>query len=54
MLVGMLLILLGVLMLLSQLGIIQGNWWHYFWPSVIIIVGASMLFDRSRRVRREP
>ena len=45
---GMLLILLGVLMLLSQLDIIQGNMWHYFWPAVIILVGAWLLFKNSK------
>jgi hypothetical protein len=49
MFVGILLLVLGILILLSQLDIIGGNWWDYFWPIAIILVGASMIFRHTRR-----
>lgn len=47
---GILLIMLGVLVLLSQLDILPGNWWDYFWPLCIVAVGVSMIF----RHKKEP
>ncbi len=49
MFVGSLLLLMGVLLLLSQMGIITGGVWNYFWPAAIIAVGLSMIFNHVRR-----
>ncbi len=38
-----LLILIGVYFLLKNAGIIQGDFWGYLWPIVIILLGLSML-----------
>jgi hypothetical protein len=48
MFVGLLLLLLGVLLLLSQMGIITGGVWNYFWPAAIIAVGLSMILSHTR------
>jgi hypothetical protein len=52
MFVGLLLLLLGALLLLDQLGIIRGGVWDYFWPAAIIAVGLSMIVEHSRRKNR--
>ncbi len=43
---------LGVLLLLQNLGLLPGNLWSYFWPALLILVGASLVFGRA--ARREP
>lgn len=40
---GFLLLLLGVIMLLTQAGIIEGGVFDYFWPVAIIALGISMI-----------
>lgn len=45
---GVLLIIMGVLMLLDQLGVLHGDMWDYFWPTVIIAIGVSMIFKHKR------
>lgn len=40
------LVLIGVLLLLNNLGIIQGNAWGYVWPIIIIVIGFSILLKR--------
>lgn len=49
MFIGLLLLLLGVLLLLTQMGVITGGIWNYFWPAAIIAVGLSMIFNHTRR-----
>ncbi|UCC44482.1 MAG: hypothetical protein JSU65_00710 [Candidatus Zixiibacteriota bacterium] len=49
MFVGVLLLLLGVLMLLDQLGYIYGDYWDYFWPVALIALGASMVFKGRKQ-----
>ncbi len=53
MFVGLLLLLMGVLLLLGQMGIIRGGIWGYFWPAAIIAVGLSMIF-RHKREKKTP
>ncbi len=52
---GPLLILLGVLFLLSQLGYIQGDVLGWFWPFLVIAVGAWILVGglQARKARFE-
>jgi len=40
---GLLLILLGVVFLLKNLGIITGDVWNIIWPSILIIFGLYLL-----------
>ncbi|HVP06360.1 MAG TPA: DUF5668 domain-containing protein [Candidatus Acidoferrum sp.] len=49
MFVGILLLLLGVLMLLSQLGVIRGSFWGFFWPLALVALGISIVFKHSKK-----
>jgi len=49
MFLGILLLLLGVLMLLSKMGVISADFWGYVWPAAIIALGLSMVFKHSKR-----
>ncbi|MFH1597751.1 MAG: DUF5668 domain-containing protein [Patescibacteria group bacterium] len=42
-------IVIGVILLLENIGIITGNIWEWVWPALIIILGLSMLLRRKRR-----
>lgn len=41
---GSLLIFLGVFWLLKNLGLIPGDIWDIFWPIVLILIGARILW----------
>lgn len=41
------LVLVGVLLLLNNIGILKADAWGYIWPAAIIIVGLSILFKRK-------
>ncbi|MBI2851171.1 MAG: hypothetical protein HYX80_09090 [Chloroflexi bacterium] len=48
--IGLILVAVGVLWLLTKLGILSGSIWNYFWPVVLIIIGLSFIWGwRSRR-----
>jgi len=47
--IGFLLIVVGVLFLLKNLGIISGSFWEILWPIVVVFVGITMLFGRKKR-----
>ena len=49
--IGLLVIVLGVLFLLKNLGVIAGNFWNVLWPLVIVVAGISMLFGRKKQHR---
>ena len=40
---------LGVLLLLQNLGWLPVNLWSYFWPALLIVVGAGLIFGRAAR-----
>ncbi len=45
---GCIVIAIGIIVLLQNMGIISGSIWGYIWPLFIIIVGLSILFhDRK-------
>jgi len=46
---GIALIVLGVLLLLSQLGIIHGSFWSYFWPVLVIAVGIRLVVGDKKK-----
>jgi hypothetical protein len=50
--IGIFLVCVGVLVLLSNLGIIRGDVWEYIWPLLLISLGISLLSKHSRRNRR--
>lgn len=41
---GLIIVLIGVIFLLQNLGVITGDAWNYIWPAIIILIGLSMLF----------
>ncbi len=51
MFVGILLLILGVLMILDQLGIIYGSAWDYLWPVALIALGADFVSKSLRKSR---
>ena len=50
MFVGLLVLVVGVVFLLQNLGYISGSVWNIVWPAIIIVVGLSMIF--RGRIRR--
>jgi hypothetical protein len=48
MFVGFLILLIGILMLLDRLGVIQGDFWEYFWPGALIALGISMVLKNRK------
>jgi len=53
MFMGTLLILLGILFLLKNLGILSGNLWDVFWPLILIALGLSILLKREKGSREK-
>jgi hypothetical protein len=45
---GVLLLILGGLMLLDQLGLLRGDMWDYFWPLVVIAIGVSIIIKHKQ------
>jgi hypothetical protein len=51
---GILLIIVGAFFLLKNLGIISGDLWSVFWPTIIIIIGIRTLVpSRWRRLWKQ-
>jgi hypothetical protein len=48
MFVGILLIIVGVLLLLAKLDIISGGFWDYFWPVILVALGAKIILGRNK------
>ncbi len=36
-------VLLGVFFLMKEMGLIQGEFWGYFWPLLLIVLGLNMM-----------
>jgi uncharacterized membrane protein HdeD (DUF308 family) len=53
MFVGVLLLLLGALMLMDKFGLLRGDAWDYFWPLAVIALGVSLVFDSTRKKKRQ-
>jgi len=51
MFVGALILLVGLVFLLQNLGYISGSVWDVIWPSIVIIAGLSMIFRGKRPTR---
>ena len=49
MLFGLVLVIIGVLLLLQNIGLIEGNFWNYLWPIIIILLGISILSKKNRK-----
>jgi hypothetical protein len=48
MFIGFVILALGVLFLLKNLGVIYGDIWDYLWPAAIIALGISIIFKKRR------
>jgi hypothetical protein len=44
---GIILIIVGLVFLLENMGIIEEPAWNIIWPSLLIIWGISMIFKRT-------
>jgi len=51
MVIGLIIIAVGVIALLVNLGVLSGSVWEYAWPAILIIIGLSFLLGRFRRRR---
>lgn len=40
---GLFLVTLGIFLLMEKAGLIQGDFWGYFWPLLLIIFGLSAM-----------
>jgi len=45
---GLVLIVIGVVFLLQNLGYLSSDAWKIIWPIIIIVIGLGFLFKRSR------
>jgi len=48
MFVGFAFVIAGILLILSKMDIISGGFWDYFWPIVLIALGAKIVFDHKK------
>ena len=48
MFLGAMLLILGILLLLKEMGLIYGDIWDYVWPIALIALGISMMFKHRR------
>lgn len=46
---GIVLVLLGLFLLLNNLGLFDWGWLWQLWPVALILAGVAMLFPRDRR-----
>ena len=49
MFIGVLILLMGIVMLLEQLGIIHGDFTDFIVPIALVALGASMIFDKNKK-----
>lgn len=49
MFVGVMVLLIGIVMLLDQLGIIRGDFSDFIVPIALVALGASMIFDKAKK-----
>ena len=49
MLFGVAIIIVGVILLLQNLGLVADGAWNIIWPALIIILGVSILIKKDRR-----
>jgi len=45
---GIILVVIGALLLLNNMGIIYGSFWNYLWPVVIVAVGLRMIVGEKK------
>jgi len=45
---GIVLVILGALLLLNELGIIDWSFWGFLWPVLIVAVGVRMIVGEKK------
>ncbi|MCK4352222.1 hypothetical protein KAW65_02320 [candidate division WOR-3 bacterium] len=48
---GLIILIIGVIFLLRNLGIIQQPAWSVMWPTILIVIGLGTLIEGGIRVR---
>lgn len=48
---GIVLVIIGALLLLNEIGIIHWSFWGYLWPVLIVAVGMRLILG-DKRVKR--
>ena len=49
MIIGLILIIIGTVFLLQNLGYISGAAWAIIWPAILIVIGLGILLKRRNR-----
>ena len=49
MFIGILFVAFGVLLLLSEMGIIYGSVWNYLWPIALIALGIDFIVGERKK-----
>ena len=52
MFVGLLITLIGALILLRNLDVIHGDFWDWFWPLLLVLVGLSIIVKRPGKSKK--
>jgi len=47
MIIGLILIIIGAVFLLQNLGYISGGTWNIIWPAILIVIGLGTLLKRK-------
>ena len=47
MIFGLILLIIGVVFLLQNLGYISGAAWSIIWPAILIVLGLALVFKRK-------
>lgn len=49
---GVLLVVVGLLLLVDSLNLIEGVGFEELWPVLLVVLGATIVYDRVRRAWR--
>jgi predicted membrane protein len=44
---GLIIIAIGIILLLQKMNILSGDFWGYFWPVVLILIGLGLIFKNK-------
>ena len=49
---GLIIIIIGLVFLLKNLGLIGGDVWPIIWPSLVIVIGLSFIFKKRKQEKK--
>jgi ABC-type glycerol-3-phosphate transport system permease component len=49
MFIGLIIIVIGLVLLMQNMGFVSSEIWNVIWPSIIILFGISLLMKRNAR-----